>query len=139
MLMDPHPSRQQHAVAKLNFFYFFSFSSEALNLFDSDQLQQNNGIIPSKLNKKLLVAFLQLSDYFDTIRYSFLNYRWPLFVYFHLFKQTLQFYNKIMWKCPSSLRCKDSNPQTSKHKSTPITTRPGLPPIYCHFWVCVIR
>ena len=96
MLMDPHPSRQQHAVAKLNFFYFFSFSSEALNLFDSDQLQQNNGIIPSKLNKKLLVAFLQLSDYFDTIRYSFLNYRWPLFVYFHLFKQTLQFYNKIM-------------------------------------------
>ena len=31
-------------------------------------------------------------------------------------------------KCPSSIRCQDSNPRPSKRESSPITTRPGLPP-----------
>ena len=31
-------------------------------------------------------------------------------------------------KCPSSIRCWDSNPRHSEHKSSPITTRPGLLP-----------
>ena len=29
-------------------------------------------------------------------------------------------------KCPSSIQCKDSNPQPLKHELSPITTRPGL-------------
>ena len=32
-------------------------------------------------------------------------------------------------KCPSSIRCWDSNSQPSEHKSPPITTRPGLPSV----------
>ena len=47
---------------------------------------------------------------------------------FGLFKQTIQFYNKSMWKmsCPSYLRLWDLNPWPLKHESSPITTRPGL-------------
>ena len=33
-----------------------------------------------------------------------------------------------MSKCPSSIRRRFSNPQPSEHKSSPITTRSGLPP-----------
>ena len=33
-----------------------------------------------------------------------------------------------MQKCPSSIRCWDSNPWPSKHEYPPITTRPGLVP-----------
>ena len=31
-------------------------------------------------------------------------------------------------KCPSNIRCWDSNPRPSEHESSHITTRPGLPP-----------
>ena len=50
---------------------------------------------------------------------------------FGLFKQTsLQFLQQIYEKkCPSSIRCRDSNPQHSVCESAPITTRPGLPPM----------
>ena len=52
---------------------------------------------------------------------------------FGLFKQTsLQFYNKYMGKYPSSIWCRDSNPQPSEHESLPKTTRPGLPPKIVH-------
>ena len=34
-----------------------------------------------------------------------------------------------MTKCSSSLQCRDSNPRPSKNESSPITTRPGLPPL----------
>ena len=36
-----------------------------------------------------------------------------------------------MWKMssPSSMRRRDLNPRTREHQSSPITTRPGLPPI----------
>ena len=49
---------------------------------------------------------------------------------FGLFKQTLlQFLQQIKWeKCPSSIRCRDSNSQPSDYESPPLTTRPGLPP-----------
>ena len=30
--------------------------------------------------------------------------------------------------CPSSISCQDSNPRPLEHQSSPITTRPGLPP-----------
>ena len=43
------------------------------------------------------------------------------------------FYIKYMWKkfCPSSIWCRDSNPQPSEHESPPITTRPRLLPFHC--------
>ena len=31
-------------------------------------------------------------------------------------------------KCPSSIRCRDSNSRPLEHEPPPITTRPGLPP-----------
>ena len=54
----------------------------------------------------------------------------PLFVYFRLFKRTLQFLQqKYVKKCPSSKQCWDWNPLLSGHESPLITTIPGLPPI----------
>ena len=55
----------------------------------------------------------------------------PLFVYFQSFlKQTIQISQQInLKKCPSSIRHWDSNTWPFKHDSSPITTRPGLPPI----------
>ena len=51
------------------------------------------------------------------------------FVYFCLFKQTLQFLQQInVKKCPSSIRHRDSNQQPPDYESPPLTTRPGLPP-----------
>ena len=55
---------------------------------------------------------------------------------FGLFKQTLQiFTTNICEKCPSSIRCRDSNPRPLERESPPITTRPGLPPylIFCFY------
>ena len=55
----------------------------------------------------------------------------PLFCLFSVFlKQTsLQFLLQIyVEKCPSSIRCRDSNPRPSECESLPFTTRPGLPP-----------
>ena len=45
-------------------------------------------------------------------------------------KHQYNFYNKLNWKNvnPSSIRHRDSNPRPFKHESSPITTRPGLPP-----------
>ena len=50
-------------------------------------------------------------------------------VYFRHFKQTLQFLQQIYVKeCPSSLWCRDLNPQPSEHESPPTTSRPELMP-----------
>ena len=64
---------------------------------------------------------------------SFLKKKWAnpgsVIVYFHLFKQTLQFLQqKNVKKCPSSIRHWDSNSQPSDYDSPPSTTRPGLAP-----------
>ena len=49
---------------------------------------------------------------------------------FGLFKQKFQFLQQInAKKCPSSIKCWDSNPRPSEHESPPITTRPGLRPL----------
>ena len=51
---------------------------------------------------------------------------------FHLFSSfqtTLQILQQLnVKKCPSSIRCWDSNSRPLEHESPPITTRPGLPP-----------
>ena len=53
------------------------------------------------------------------------------FVYFRLFKQTLQLLQQInVKKCPSSIWHQDSNSQPPDYESPPLTTIPGLPPNY---------
>ena len=55
-----------------------------------------------------------------------------LFRFFSVFlNKRYNFYNKSMWKMSrsSSIRCWDLNPQPLIHESSPITTRPGLPPL----------
>ena len=57
----------------------------------------------------------------------------PFFVYFWSFQTNYTLFTanqcEKMSKCPSSVwQCMDSNPQPYKHESSPITTRPGLPP-----------
>ena len=79
---------------------------------------------------KIWKCFWLLTDSFD---YFFLK-NWAnsglFFVLFSVFfKQTLQFLQQInVKKCPSSIRRRDSNPRPFEHESSPITTRPGLPP-----------
>ena len=52
------------------------------------------------------------------------------FIYFRLFKHTLQFLQQInVKKCPFSIQCQHSYSRPLEHKSPPIATRPGLPPI----------
>ena len=52
------------------------------------------------------------------------------FIYFCILKPTITNFktNKYVKKCPSSVRCWDSNSQPLDHESPLITTRPGLPP-----------
>ena len=53
------------------------------------------------------------------------------FIYFRSFQtNTIIFTANQRGKmsCPSSIQSLDSNPQPLKHESSPITTRPGLPP-----------
>ena len=53
----------------------------------------------------------------------------PLFHLFSSFQTNITiFTTNICEKCPSSIRCWDSNPQPLEHESPPITTWPGLPP-----------
>ena len=64
---------------------------------------------------------------------------WASFRLFLVFSNNqYNFYNKSMWKMssPSSIWCRDSNPRLLEHESSPITTRPGLPP-YC--WLMLFR
>ena len=48
-------------------------------------------------------------------------------VYFSNYKRFVKV-EKNRIKCPSSIRCWDSNSQPSEHESPPITTRPGQAP-----------
>ena len=53
------------------------------------------------------------------------------FIYFRLFKPTLQFLQQInVKKCQSSTWCRDLNSQHLEHESPPITSKPGLRPSY---------
>ena len=68
-----------------------------------------------------------------------LFFKWTIFglflFIFGLFKQTTQILQQInVKKCPSSIRCQDSNSQPSDYESPPLTTRPGLPPIFSICW-----
>ena len=56
----------------------------------------------------------------------------PLFIYFRLFKQTLQF-SKYVWKMSIQYKVLDLSPRLSEHESPPITTRPGFPPTSVYY------
>ena len=59
----------------------------------------------------------------------------PLFRLFsNLFKQALHFLQQIYVK----KWCRDSNPRPLERESLPITTRPGLPPLYITFFTFLI-
>ena len=53
------------------------------------------------------------------------------FVYFWFFSNQQFCFKQInVKKCPSTIRRRDSNPRPFEHElSSPITTRPGLPPL----------
>ena len=54
------------------------------------------------------------------------------FVFFGRFKQTLQIFTTNKYEkmiSQSSIQHWDSNSRTLNHESSPITTRPGLPPL----------
>ena len=53
----------------------------------------------------------------------------PLFIFIFVFETNIIiFTTNRCEKCPSSIRCWDSNPRPLKHELSPITTRPGLRP-----------
>ena len=68
--------------------------------------------------------------------FNFVNFqKWAkaglFFVYFHSFQtNNINFTTNQCEKmsCPSSIQCRDLNPQPLEHESSPINTRPGLPP-----------
>ena len=61
---------------------------------------------------------------------TFIFFKWAntdLFYIYFVFSNTLQILQHQFEKCPSSIRCQDSNSQPLELESPPITTRPGLP------------
>ena len=54
----------------------------------------------------------------------------PLIHLFSSFQTNITNFTTNMYvkKCPSSIRCWDSNSRPLEHEPPPITTRPGLPP-----------
>ena len=53
---------------------------------------------------------------------------WPLFSLFSVFSNKQDQQINVKMSCPSSIQCRDMNPQPLKHESSPITSRPRLPP-----------
>ena len=62
------------------------------------------------------------SSTIETIRF----FNPGLFLFSVFSNKQYNFTTNICEKCPSSIRCRDSNPRPSEHESLPITTRPGL-------------
>ena len=83
---------------------------------------------------RLSLARLFRAQFFEETQvnlFVFLNWAKPglFFIYFRLFKHTLQFLQQInVKKCPSSIRCRDLNSQPLYHESPLISTRPGSRP-----------
>ena len=59
----------------------------------------------------------------------------PLIHLFSSFQTNITNFTTNMYvkKCPSSIRCWDSNSRPLEHEPPPITTRPGLPPVKIFF------
>ena len=74
------------------------------------------------------------SDYHQLIFFfKKIGHTRPLFRLFSSFQTNITILTTNICEkmsCPSSIRRWDSNPWPSEHESPPITTRPGLPPLY---------
>ena len=101
-------------------------------------------ILQSVLHRRTSVSFAFIELLLCAIDHlqSFLKKKWAnpglFFIYFRLFKRTLQFWQQInVKKCPSSIWRQDLDSQPSGYNSPPLTTRPGLPPIIFLFLLIV--
>ena len=97
--------------------------------------------LENSLNTSNLVSKSCNTLYGNCIK-SNIVFKWaipgPLFNYFRLFKQTLQiFTTNICEKCPSSIRCWDSNPHPSEHESPPIRHYTRAPAHRNWFWYTI--
>ena len=59
-----------------------------------------------------------------------------LFHLFLSFQTNIMIFRTIVKKCLSRILCQDSNSRPLEHESSPITTRPGLPPVKFNFIFC---
>ena len=60
----------------------------------------------------------------------------PIFFFFWVFQTNSTIFTTNQCEkmaCPSRIRCRDSNPRPLDHESSPITTGPGLPPMFVFF------
>ena len=73
------------------------------------------------------ISKAQIFDLLNRETGSKMDHPWPLFYLFSSFQTNVTIFTaNICEKCPSSIWCCDSNPQSSENESPPITTRPGL-------------
>ena len=93
-------------------------------LFLQWQVEMHNKVCSTR--PFLVVCFLSFLKKWPTpASYSFI---------FGLCKQTIQVLQQINAKNVMSIQlCQDSNPQSFNHASSPITTRPGLSPLFLGF------
>ena len=80
-----------------------------------------------KIHKNIVIFFKKM------------GHPWPLSHWILSFQTNIIaiFTTNICEKCPSSLWCQDSKPQSLERESLPITTRPGLPPIQYNCWIII--
>ena len=86
--------------------------------------------LPSPHSSTLFLSLYISHNYLLTIFLKIGQPR-PLFRLFSVSIQqtSLQLLQQIyVKKCPSSVQCRDSNPQPLERESLPITSQPGLPP-----------
>ena len=73
---------------------------------------------------------IHIGRYHFTYYFSKMPHPASFIIYFQSFQTNVTHSTTVyVKKCPSSIRCRDSNPQLLGRKSPPITTRPGLLPI----------
>ena len=104
---------------KIDFWFYVLIKFASINLYH----------IGRQIQWYLIQLILGLLPVQESYAVSFFK-KWAIpGLFFGLFKQTVQFLQQIyVKKCPSSIRCRDSNSQPSEREYPPITTRPGLPP-----------
>ena len=82
----------------------------------------------------------QFSFIYDQLHFFILGQPRPLFYLFSSFQTHIItiFTTNKREKCPSSIRCRDSNSRPLEHESSPITTRPGLQGEMTQAWLLSI-
>ena len=96
----------------------------------------------NSMHKQLFEFMIQratLTCHYFVRKYFFKKWANPglFFIYFWSFQTNINTIFTIQCEkmsCPSSIRCRDSNPHPPDHESSPITTRPGLPPLVRQYY-----